>query len=96
MQHLKLVASQFASQSSKIMSINPPKQIDYFAARNSFIDAYTGTLHAIFVKDEIFCEAVNDPIQFGYYCMTDTVFDKVERVDVLKKWELLFEIRTGC
>ncbi len=55
-----------------------------------------GALHAIFVKEEIFCETVDDPIQFGYYCtMTNTVFDKVERVDVLKKWELLFKIRMG-
>ncbi|MCP4583693.1 MAG: hypothetical protein GY839_18950 [candidate division Zixibacteria bacterium] len=61
--------------------------------RNSFIDAYADALHAIFVKDKIFHEAVNDPIQFGYYrTMTDTVFNKVERADVLKKWELLFEI----
>ncbi len=59
--------SQSVSQSSKIMSINPPKQIDYLAARESFINAYAGALHAIFMKDKIFCEAVNDPIQFGYY-----------------------------
>ncbi len=68
------------------MSINPPKQIDYFAMRDSFMDAYAGALHAIFVKDEIFCEAVDDLIQFGYYGMTDMVFNKVERVDILKKW----------
>ncbi len=74
------------------MSINPPKQIDYLAAKDSFIDAYAGALHAIFMKDEIFCKAVDDPIQCGYYRTTDTVFDKVKRADVLKKWELLFEI----
>ncbi len=78
------------------MSINLPKQIDYLAVRDSFIDAYAGALHAIFAKDEIFREPIDDPIQFGYYRTTDTVFDKVERVDILKKWELLFEIRTGC
>ncbi len=81
------------------MSINPPKQIDYLAARDSFIDVYAGALHAIFIKDEIFREAVDDPIQFGYYCMTevltDKVFDKVEKADVLKNWELLFDIRMG-
>ncbi len=60
--------------------------------RDSFIDAYAGALCAIFVKDEIFRDAINDPIQFGYYRTTDTVFDKVERADVLKKWELQFEI----
>ncbi len=74
------------------MSINPLKQIDYLAARDSFIDAYAGALHAIFVKDEIFCEAVYSPIQFGYYRTTDMVFDKVKRADILEKWGLLFEI----
>ncbi len=67
--------------------------------RNLFIDAYADTLHAIFMKDEIFREAVNNPIQFGYYhtteVLTDKVFDKVEKADVLKKWELLFNIRMG-
>ncbi len=82
----KFIVSQFASQSSKIMSINQPKQIDYLAVRDSFIDAYAGALCAIFVNDEIFHEAVYGPIQFGYYRTTDMVFDKVERVDVLEKW----------
>ncbi len=76
------------------MSINPPKQIDYFAMRNSFIDAYADALHAIFVKDKIFHKAINDP-QFGHYGMTDTMFDKVKRADVVKKWDLLFETRMG-
>ncbi len=74
------------------MLINPPKQIDYLTVRDSFIDAYASALHAIFMKDEIFHEAVDDPIQFGYYHTTDMVFDKVERADVLKKRELPFEI----
>ncbi len=84
MRRAKLIVSQSVSRSSKIMSINPPKQIDYFATRNSFIDAYASALRAIFVKDEIFRETVDDPIQFGYYHTTDTVLDKVERADVLK------------
>ncbi len=58
------------------MSINPPKQIDYFATRNLFIDVYADALHAIFVKDEIFCEAINDPIQFRHYgILLDNRFD---------------------
>ncbi len=77
------------------MSINPLKQIDYLAVRDSFIDAYAGALHAIFMKDEIFRKAVYGPIQFGYYCTTDMVFDKVERADILEKWGLLFQIRMG-
>ncbi len=77
------------------MSINPPKQIDYFAVRDSFIDVYTSTLRAIFVKDEVFREAIDDLVQFGYYHSTDMVLNKVERADVLKIWELLFEIRMG-
>ncbi len=39
--------------------------------RDSFIDVYAGALHAIFVNDEIFREAVDDLIQFRYYRMTD-------------------------
>ncbi len=74
------------------MLINPPKQIDYLAARDSFIDAYTGALCAIIMKEKIFRKAVDDPVQFGYYRSTNTVFNKVERADVLKKWGLLFEI----
>ncbi len=76
------------------MSLKPFKRIDNLTARDSFIDAYAGALRAIIVKDEIFREAVicsvNDLIQFEM--VLDTVIDKVEKVDVFKKWKLLFEI----
>ncbi len=79
------------------MSLNPLARdplIDNLAVRDSFIDAYASAMRAIIVKDEIFCKAIistiNDPIQFD--TMLDTVIDKVEEVDVFKKWKLLFKI----
>ncbi len=68
-------------------------------ARDSFINAYAGDycVHVIIVKDKIFREAVicsvNNPIQFKM--VLDTVIDKVEKVDVFKKWKLLVIIQTG-
>ncbi len=63
--------------------------------KNSFINAYAGSLRQIIMEDVRIRQIVADPLKTGYWQCSQTAFDRVKRSEVLGMWEYLFRMQTG-